>query len=301
MEMMNNSATTGLAKNLFVEDVAQEIFDTCASNFQQTAVFKNQIKTAQVSEGEGQLTREEVSICGRTSLGLTWTVNMARLPFLLPLLLTTARYLGWNAPTQIREGEGKDWTSLTLYHLRAFYVPGVAPTDYKEGDDVDVKAVKMTSAHTQVSAADFCTAPAFEKYTSNEREQTAEIGLIMTCHGCLMWHLWKYKYSIHLTAQYIGPSCRDNANITPFCFLSCPMNTTPCLSVSPQMEWGSIAVKILDKSSGKRLTSRLRTRLTHLSPSFNHCILRGERIVNTPYKIGMNKNVECAVLCKDKK
>ena len=71
MEMMNNSATTGLAKNLFVEDVAQEIFDTCASNFQQTAVFKNQIKTAQVSEGEGQLTREEVSICGRTSLGLT--------------------------------------------------------------------------------------------------------------------------------------------------------------------------------------------------------------------------------------
>ena len=29
----------------------------------------------------------------------------------------------------------------------------MAPTDYKEGDDVDVKAVKMTSAHTQVSAA----------------------------------------------------------------------------------------------------------------------------------------------------
>lgn len=33
---------------------------------------------------------------------------------------------------------------------RAFYVPGVAPTDYKDGDDVEVKAVKMTSAHTQV-------------------------------------------------------------------------------------------------------------------------------------------------------
>jgi len=29
-------------------------------------------------------------------------------------------------------------------------------------------------------------------------------------------------------------------------------------------------------------------------------IIRGERIVNTPYSVGMNKNVECAVLCKDK-
>ena len=29
-------------------------------------------------------------------------------------------------------------------------------------------------------------------------------------------------------------------------------------------------------------------------------ILRGERIVNTPYNIEMNKNVQCRVLCKDK-
>jgi transmembrane 9 superfamily protein 2/4 len=29
-------------------------------------------------------------------------------------------------------------------------------------------------------------------------------------------------------------------------------------------------------------------------------IIRGERIVNTPYVVRMNKNVECGVLCKDK-
>ena len=50
---------------------------------------------------------------------------------------------------------------FTFSYFRAFYVPGVAPTDYKEGDNVDVKAVKMTSAHTQVSAAKFCTDPVF--------------------------------------------------------------------------------------------------------------------------------------------
>jgi len=38
---------------------------------------------------------------------------------------------------------------LLLTTVRAFYVPGVAPTDYKDGDEVEVKAVKMTSAHTQ--------------------------------------------------------------------------------------------------------------------------------------------------------
>lgn len=104
---------------------------------------------------------------------------MARLAFLLPLLLTTAR---------------------------AFYVPGVAPTDYKEGDDVDVKAVKMTSAHTQL----------------------------------------------------------------PFEYYSLPL---------------------CEPSNGVRQYS---------SENLGQ-IIRGERIVNTPYKIGMNKNVECAALCKDKK
>merc|ERR1719427_1636053 len=31
-----------------------------------------------------------------------------------------------------------------------FYVPGVAPQDFHAGSDIDVKAVKMTSAHTQL-------------------------------------------------------------------------------------------------------------------------------------------------------
>jgi len=34
--------------------------------------------------------------------------------------------------------------------INAFYVPGVAPTDYEEGQSVDIKAVKMTSVRTQL-------------------------------------------------------------------------------------------------------------------------------------------------------
>uniref|UniRef100_A0A1B6DT05 Transmembrane 9 superfamily member n=1 Tax=Clastoptera arizonana TaxID=38151 RepID=A0A1B6DT05_9HEMI len=33
---------------------------------------------------------------------------------------------------------------------RAFYVPGVAPVEFKKGDRIEVKAVKMTSTHTQL-------------------------------------------------------------------------------------------------------------------------------------------------------
>lgn len=32
----------------------------------------------------------------------------------------------------------------------AFYVPGVAPVEFKRGARIDVKAVKMTSTHTQL-------------------------------------------------------------------------------------------------------------------------------------------------------
>ena len=42
----------------------------------------------------------------------------------------------------------------------AFYVPGVAPTDFKEGDRTEVRAVKMTSSQTQLPfeyySLDFC-------------------------------------------------------------------------------------------------------------------------------------------------
>ena len=32
----------------------------------------------------------------------------------------------------------------------AFYVPGVAPQDFAKGDKIDVRAIKMTSSHTQL-------------------------------------------------------------------------------------------------------------------------------------------------------
>ena len=44
--------------------------------------------------------------------------------------------------------------------VTGFYVPGVAPTDFKEGDAIDVRAVKMTSSQTQLPfeyySLDFC-------------------------------------------------------------------------------------------------------------------------------------------------
>ena len=64
-------------------------------------------------------------------------------------------------------------------------------------------------------------------------------------------------------------------------------------------------MRILDKSSGeqsKHLTDKeVNNGIEILLSSVQPLHFRGERIVNTPYKIGMNKNVECAALCKDKK
>lgn len=34
--------------------------------------------------------------------------------------------------------------------VRGFYVPGVAPVEFRKGQKIDVKAVKMTSTHTQL-------------------------------------------------------------------------------------------------------------------------------------------------------
>jgi len=83
-------------------------------------------------------------------------------------------------------------------------VPGMAPTDFKEGDKIDVRAVKMTSSQTQLP---------FEYYSLD--------------------------------------FCKDKDVVTYY-----------------------------SENLGQ--------------------ILRGERIVNTPYEIGMNKNSECSVLCSDK-
>ena len=138
--------------------MAQETTDTCALKLQQTVGFEIRFENGSSFRGIGVIDWGEGSLCGRTSLGPTWTSNMARLAFLLlPLLLSTAGYLGWISLQEILKGVER----FTFSYFRAFYVPGVAPTDYKEGDNVDVKAVKMTSAHTQVSAAKFCTDPVF--------------------------------------------------------------------------------------------------------------------------------------------
>ena len=164
---------------------------------------------------------------------------MARLAFLLPLLLTSARYLGWNVLTR---NSGR-YFSFTLSYFRAFYVPGVAPTDYKEGDDVDVKAVKMTSAHTQVSAALslylMSTAPWKERadcinWPYHDMSRTVSY----------VTHLCNWKCCFPLSARY---PC-----VLTFCFHSCPLSTTPCPCVSLQMEWDSTAVRTLDKSSGEQ-------------------------------------------------
>ena len=37
-----------------------------------------------------------------------------------------------------------------LLEADGFYVPGVAPVEFKKGQKIEVKAVKMTSTHTQL-------------------------------------------------------------------------------------------------------------------------------------------------------
>lgn len=39
---------------------------------------------------------------------------------------------------------------LLFTAAEAFYVPGVAPVEFRKGQKIDVKAVKMTSVHTQL-------------------------------------------------------------------------------------------------------------------------------------------------------
>lgn len=39
---------------------------------------------------------------------------------------------------------------ILLVKVQGFYVPGVAPVEFKKEQKIDVKAVKMTSTHTQL-------------------------------------------------------------------------------------------------------------------------------------------------------
>ncbi len=43
------------------------------------------------------------------------------------------------------------WLLCSLLGLSTgFYIPGVAPVEFKKGDKIEVKAIKLTSTHTQL-------------------------------------------------------------------------------------------------------------------------------------------------------
>jgi len=54
------------------------------------------------------------------------------------------------------------------HRVSGFYVPGVAPTDFKKGGEIGVKAIKMTSSHTQLPyefySLPFCEPPEGRMY-----------------------------------------------------------------------------------------------------------------------------------------
>ena len=60
--------------------------------------------------------------------------------------------------------------ALALAAVEGFYVPGVAPTDFKKGDDIEIRAIKMTSTHTQLPyeyySLPFCKPKGKMKYKS---------------------------------------------------------------------------------------------------------------------------------------
>ena len=64
----------------------------------------------------------------------------------------------------------------------AFYVPGVAPQDFAENDKIDVRAIKMTSSHTQLPyeyySLPFCKPPGEIVYKSQVSLVYARIVLI---------------------------------------------------------------------------------------------------------------------------
>ena len=56
-----------------------------------------------------------------------------------------------------------------------FYVPGVAPQDFSDGDKIDVRAIKMTSSHTQLPyeyySMDLCRPDTVLEYSSQNLGQ----------------------------------------------------------------------------------------------------------------------------------
>nr|CAB3267005.1 transmembrane 9 superfamily member 4 [Phallusia mammillata] len=60
---------------------------------------------------------------------------------------------------------------LVIQHVASFYVPGVAPVEFEKGENVEIKAVKMTSSKTQLPyeyySLPFCKPETVEYKTEN--------------------------------------------------------------------------------------------------------------------------------------
>ena len=67
---------------------------------------------------------------------------------------------------------------ITLFNsCSGFYVPGVAPVEFADGDEVKVYAVKMTSVITQLPY-DYYSLPFCGQATSKWREGVGVIGVV---------------------------------------------------------------------------------------------------------------------------
>ncbi|KAL1490640.1 hypothetical protein ABEB36_013301 [Hypothenemus hampei] len=72
--------------------------------------------------------------------------------------------------------------ALTLFCINTsfgFYVPGMAPTDFKKGERIEVKAVKLTSIHTQLPyeyySLPFCLPKGGANYIRHKSENFGEV------------------------------------------------------------------------------------------------------------------------------
>lgn len=121
--------------------------------------------------------------------------------------------------------------NLSLFaRIYGFYVPGVAPVEFRDGDPIEVKAVKMTSTRTQLP----------------------------------------YDY-------YSLPLCTPkNGTVYKSENLGTRIKIPMYFNLIPNSE-GNYFIYFL---SGE--------------------VLRGDRIVNTPYEVRMTENVACKILCSKK-
>ena len=110
-----------------------------------------------------------------------------------------------------------------------------------------------------------------------------------------VWHLWNRN-------DALSPiSLSSPFPQLPYEYYSLPLCEPPNgVRQYSSENLGQIIRWALDQFYWRKVFALARSK-KDMNYEWNTAYSRGERIVNTPYKIGMNKNVECAVLCKDKK